>query len=203
MLRKGAIQQVKSEPGEFLSNLFLVNKKGGGHRPVIKFLNSFIPYQHFTMEGSSPRTLLFDKDRSKRCLFGHTSRQKLKKIYSFSMGKKFIQIPLLMFWPGSSPSDFHKTSEDPDCLIKEDQCKNNNIFGRHASNGPNVERNFASKGDNDFSVTKFRFCDKFKKVATSTSGGSRVFGVSYNFSKHDVSLNSGKFWISKTNACNL
>ena len=145
----------------------------------------------------------FDKDRSKRCLFGHTSRQKLKKIYSFSMGKKFIQIPLLMFWPGSSPSDFHKTSEDPDCLIKEDQCKNNNIFGRHASNGPNVERNFASKGDNDFSVTKFRFCDKFKKVATSTSGGSRVFGVSYNFSKHDVSLNSGKFWISKTNACNL
>ena len=31
MLRKGAIQQVKSEPGEFLSNLFLVNKKVGGH----------------------------------------------------------------------------------------------------------------------------------------------------------------------------
>ena len=31
MLRKGAIQQVKSEPGEFLSNLFLVNKKDGGH----------------------------------------------------------------------------------------------------------------------------------------------------------------------------
>ena len=27
MLRKGAIQQVKSEPGKFLSNLFLVNKK--------------------------------------------------------------------------------------------------------------------------------------------------------------------------------
>ena len=53
MLRKGAIQQVKSEPGEFLSNLFLVNKKAGGHRPVIniKFLNSLIPYQHFKMEG--------------------------------------------------------------------------------------------------------------------------------------------------------
>ena len=52
MLRKGAIQQVKSEPEEFLSNLFLVNKKDGGHRPVInlKFLNSFIPYQHFIME---------------------------------------------------------------------------------------------------------------------------------------------------------
>ena len=112
-------------------------------------------------KGSSPRTQFFNKDRSKRCLFWHTSRQKLKKIYSFSVGRKFIRIPLLMFWPGSSPSDFHKTSEHPNCLIMEDHCKNNNIFGRHVSNGPNVERNFASKWDIDFSVTKFRFCDKF------------------------------------------
>ena len=53
MLNKGAIQQVKSKPGEFLSNLFLVNEKDGGHRPVInlKLLKSFISYQHFKMEG--------------------------------------------------------------------------------------------------------------------------------------------------------
>ena len=52
MLRKDAIQQVKTEPGEFLSNLFFVNNDGG-HRPVInlEFLNSFMPYQHFKMEG--------------------------------------------------------------------------------------------------------------------------------------------------------
>ena len=90
-----------------------------------------------------------------------------------------------MFWPGSNPSGFHKTPEDPNCLIKEDQCKNNNFFGRHASNGPNVERNFASKGDIHFSIKnggKFR----------NTSKGNRVFGVSDKFSKHDVSLTSGK-----------
>ena len=33
-----------------------------------------------------------------------------------------------MFWPRSSPTDFHKNYEDPKCLIKEDPCKNNNIF---------------------------------------------------------------------------
>ena len=66
-----------------------------------------------------------------------------------------------MFWPRSSPSDFHKTSKNLNCLVKEDKCKNNNISGRHPSNGPNVERSFASKGDINFSVTKFRFCDKF------------------------------------------
>ena len=65
-----------------------------------------------------------------------------------------------MFRPGSNPSDFHKTSEDPNCLIKEDHCKNN-LFGRHASNGPNVESNFASKGDINVFVTEFSFCDKF------------------------------------------
>ena len=113
-------------------------------------------------------------------------------VYSFSMGRKFIRISLLIFWPGSSPSDFHKTSEGPNCPIKEDQCKNNNIFGRHASNGPNIERNFANRGHIDFSVTKFRFCDKYKKVATNTSEGNRVFGVGDKFSKHDFSATLGK-----------
>ena len=111
MLRKGTIQQVKSKPAEFLNNLFLVNNKVGAHRPVInlKFLNShtlarFQNGRDGFNKGSNPRKLLFDKDRSKRSLFWDTSRQKLKKIYSFSMGRKFILIPLLMFCPGSSPS---------------------------------------------------------------------------------------------------
>ena len=108
------------------------------------------------------------------------------------MGRKFTGIPLLMFWPWSSPSDFHKTSEDPNCLIKEDQYKNNNIFWWHASNGPNIERNFESKGDIDFSVSKFKFCDKLKKVSINTSEANIVFRVSYKFSRHDVSLTSGK-----------
>ena len=82
-----------------------------------------------------------------------------------------------MFWPGSSPSDFHKTSEDPNCLIKEDPCKNNDTFGRHVSNGPNVERNLASKVDINFSVTKFRFCYKFKKSQLITVKEIEFFWV--------------------------
>ena len=52
MLEKGAICQTSYLKEEFLSNVFLVGKKGGVNRPVInlRHLNQFIPYQHFKME---------------------------------------------------------------------------------------------------------------------------------------------------------
>ena len=55
LLSKEAVHFVQpdslQEPG-FISSLFVIPKKGGGHRPVInlKPLNCFIPYEHFKME---------------------------------------------------------------------------------------------------------------------------------------------------------
>ena len=53
MLQKGAFQKVSHVSGEFLNNLFLVDKSDRGKRPVInlKNLNSFIPYHHFKARG--------------------------------------------------------------------------------------------------------------------------------------------------------
>ncbi len=50
---KGAISQAPPSPAGFISQLFLVPKKGGGQRPVInlKALNRFIRWEHFQMEG--------------------------------------------------------------------------------------------------------------------------------------------------------
>lgn len=54
LLTKQVIKQVKRTPGQFLSQLFLVPKKDGTHRPVInlKPLNQFIQRQKFKMEGA-------------------------------------------------------------------------------------------------------------------------------------------------------
>lgn len=55
--QKNAISRVSNQnscrTNQFVSPLFTVPKKGGGHRPVInlKMLNQFIEYQHFKMEG--------------------------------------------------------------------------------------------------------------------------------------------------------
>jgi len=53
LLEKGAIKEIQSEEGKFFSSIFLVEKKDSGQRPVInlKRLNSYIPYNHFKMEG--------------------------------------------------------------------------------------------------------------------------------------------------------
>ena len=54
MILQGAIHPVTSNTeGGFVSSIFLVDKKDGGHRPVInlKNLNSFVDFQHFKMEG--------------------------------------------------------------------------------------------------------------------------------------------------------
>ena len=53
LLAKQAIREAQIFPNNFISQLFLVEKKGGGQRPVInlKALNSFVRLEHFKMEG--------------------------------------------------------------------------------------------------------------------------------------------------------
>ena len=50
--KKGAIQCTSPQKGKFISNLFLVSKKDGDHRPVTKLnsLNNFLSYHHLKME---------------------------------------------------------------------------------------------------------------------------------------------------------
>ena len=53
LLIKGAIVGTTPSPASFISQIFLIEKKGGGYRPVInlKCLNQFVRVEHFKMEG--------------------------------------------------------------------------------------------------------------------------------------------------------
>ena len=63
-LKKGAIHHGQTTQVEFLSNIFLVSKKDGGNRLVVnmKYLNTFISYQNFKMEGVHLIKDLFQKN---------------------------------------------------------------------------------------------------------------------------------------------
>ena len=53
LLSKGAIQEAQLLPESFVSQIFLIEKKDGGQRPVVnlKCLNQFMRVEHFKMEG--------------------------------------------------------------------------------------------------------------------------------------------------------
>ena len=53
VLAKQAIKESQLSPNSFISQLFLVEKKGDGQRPVVnlKALNNFVRSEHFKMEG--------------------------------------------------------------------------------------------------------------------------------------------------------
>ena len=126
MLRKGAIQQVKSKPGGFLSNLFLVNKKDRGHRPVInlKFLNSFIPYQHSKMEGMHLIKDLLQKHDFlikidlKDAYFGILLDKSSRKYIRFQWEGNLYEFLCLCFGLGSAPLIFTKLLKIPIALLR-------------------------------------------------------------------------------------
>ena len=91
-----------------------------------------------------------------------------------------------MFWPETSPSDFHQTFQGPNCFTHGDQCKDN-FPGRYASNSPNLEGTNTSRGIIDFSVTKVSFYDKSKRFSTYSCKRDRVFGTFNKFRNNDVS----------------
>ena len=64
MLEKGAIQPTKPSKDQFVSTLFLPEKKDGGQRPIInlKKLNKNIPYIHFKMESITLLKDLLEQD---------------------------------------------------------------------------------------------------------------------------------------------
>ena len=52
LVRIGVVVPCDSEPGEFISTIFIVPKPNGKFRPVIneRYLNVFIHYEHFKQE---------------------------------------------------------------------------------------------------------------------------------------------------------
>ena len=102
--------------GEFLSNLSLVDKSDGGKRPVInlKNLNSFIPYQHFKMEGLHlMKDLLQEGDYMCKIdlhdtYFTIPINQKYRKYLRLIWERTLYEFLCLCFGLGSAPLIFIK-----------------------------------------------------------------------------------------------
>ena len=116
MLRKGVIIQVFTSPGQMLSNIFLREKKNGKFRPIInlKKVNSYIPYQHFKMEGlNNVKELLQKGDYMVKidltdAYFSIPLHKNSRKFLRFLWEGKTYEFLCLCFGLGPAPRIFTK-----------------------------------------------------------------------------------------------
>ncbi len=119
MLDKGAIVKVDFHPQEYVSTLFLVEKKTGGQRPVInlKFLNHFMDKIRFKMEGLpavlnliQPGDFLTSIDL-KDAYFNVPIRTSDRKYLRFIWENQRFQFTCLPFGLRSAPRVFTKVTK--------------------------------------------------------------------------------------------
>ena len=145
LLRKGAIEEVEPCEKQFLSNIFMIPKKGGERRPVvdIRDLNNFIKPVHFKMEDLShlPSVLrrggFYVQDRLKRRISNHSDCKKIKDLPMVSMERETLPVHMSTFRPQILSKNFHKGSETPLGLPQSSGSSTAGVFRRHTYHGSN------------------------------------------------------------------
>ena len=179
---------------QFISPLFTVPKKGGGHRPVVnlKDLNQFVEYQHFKMEGVP---MLKDLLRPNDFLTKIDLKDAYLTVPIWIHHQKFLrfiwrdtlwEFACLPFGLASAPRTPHvleatKTSCRP---VKENGNQTNYLTRRHAHYG-NIQRlSHRTHYHHSQPVIQPRFRVKRREVCVSTYSGTRVPRVSGKFSRN-------------------
>ena len=198
MLRKGAIQQVKSEPAEFLRNLVLVNKKDEGHLLVInlKCLNNFITYELFKMEEMHLIKDLLQKHDFlikidlKDAYFGIALDESSRKYIRFQWEENLYKFLCLCSGLCPVPLIFAKLLKISIAFLRRINVRIILLDGMLVM-VQTLNEISQAKETLIFLLQNLGFLLLFK-MSQLTSVKERVFGDSGKFSKHDVSLTSGK-----------
>lgn len=127
MLSKGAIREVPWEQRVFLSNIFLVEKKDKGWRPVINLrdLNKFLTYNHFKMEGIHLlKDMLLEKDwlvklDLKDAYFTIPMAEESQPFLQFTWKNLLYQFQALPFGLSSAPWCFTEVMKAITTVLRE------------------------------------------------------------------------------------
>lgn len=119
LLAKGAIRECAHTKGEFVSNIFIRQKKSGGFRVILnlKKLNKFIRYEHFKMEHIDHVTDLVFKDDFmasidlKDAYFSVNLHEADRKYVRFLWNHKLYEYCCLCFGYAAAPRLFTKLTK--------------------------------------------------------------------------------------------
>ena len=127
LLAKQAIKEAQISPNSFIPQLFLVEKKGGGQRPVVnlKALNSFVCSEHFKMEGLHTLPDLIQtgdymiKLDLKDAYLQIPIHQDHQHLLQFQWEEKTYQFMCLPFGLTSAPRVFTKVLKPPLGILRQ------------------------------------------------------------------------------------
>ena len=191
LLDKGAILETQLTPQNFVSQIFLVEKKGGGQRPVInlKGLNQFVKTEHFKMERAlqdgrpspTPRfltaTRLDGKDGSEGCIPSDPYSSRPSTPSHLPMGREDLHVSMPTLWSLSSTQGVHKTAETSGRLPETKWLSPHNILRRHATAAPGQGPTTTGDPTHLPIIGELGVNGKPEKIHTDTNPGARISGL--------------------------
>ena len=91
-------------------------------------------------EEYAKRERLHWQDRPEECLLLCSTALKTLEVHSVFSGMLVIRFPVSMFWPGTSPTNFYKATENPSSNYTKNQHSVNRLHGQYALDDPNNKR---------------------------------------------------------------
>ena len=195
MLEKGAIQKVIPTQGKFLSNLFLIEKKDRGNRPVknLKNVNKFIPYEHFKMEGLHCMKFLLEQDD----LLGKTDlREKYfsvplnknsQKFARFQCSGNLYEFLCLCFGLRLAPRIFTKLLKVPIAVLRRANIRIIAYLNDMLLMGRMLPKMFMARDTLTFLLQHFGFAINFKKSVRHPVKQNKFLGLVMDTEKMTLS----------------
>ena len=193
LLSKGAIVESIPSPMSFISQIFLVEKRGGattsdqpkGFEPIC----ASITLQN---GGSSPDTRLtptrgLDGENGfERCLPPNSNTSRSPTSPPIHLGAEALQIPVPSIWPLLCTMSFHKTTETSGGLLKADRLMSNSVSGRYVVH---AHQQGSARGNGTSDLQNFRspwLDGEYKEIPSKSNLRSRVSGFSDQFPNNDI-----------------
>ena len=130
MLNKGAITETPNHlEGEFINNLFLIEKKDDGNRPVINLKRfiplNFIPDQHLKMEDLHCLGNILEKVdcmcKQLHSVLSTSIKSWIQEVRSVSLVGETLRVFSPLFWARSSTKNFYKINQNSGFSVTSSQ----------------------------------------------------------------------------------
>ena len=108
------------------------------------------------------------------------------------MGRKLVQVHLILFWTRPNTKSFHQVSKGFNVSAKAFDDSGSIIPGRSIHFPEYYGKDTRSTGLCNISATAPRICDKFQEVCFRTNSENRVSGYNCELKDNDIVFNSGK-----------